>query len=347
MRREATGVSDFRRRQAMNRKSLFWLLIIAFLGTTGKSEAQQTAGKVPTIGFLSGGSSSDPRNAIRFDALRQELSSVGYVDGKTINFDYRYAEGKIERLPELAKVIIGLKVAIIFAMDSGAAQAAKKATTTIPIIITSGADPVGIGLVASLARPGGNVTGLTLISPQLVEKRLGLLKEAVPKLSRIAYLMPAGSKNIRANFDEAQSTAKILGVRFQAIEVKAPDPDFDGAFKFMIKERVGGLITEGPPLIASNRKKILALSAQHRIPAIHTTQQWADDGGLMSYGANEIEPFRRAAVFVDKILKGTKPADLPVEQPMKFEFVINLQAAKALNVTIPQSVLYRADKVIK
>jgi putative ABC transport system substrate-binding protein len=159
--------------------------------------------------------------------------------------------------------------------------------------------------------------------------------------------MPAYSENLKAMFDEAQGTAKILGVRFQAIEVKAPNPDFDGAFQLIVKERIGGLITEGPPLIASNRKKILALAAKHRIPAIHTTQQWANDGGLMSYGANEIEPFRRVAVFVDKILKGTKPADLPVEQPMKFEFVINLQAANALKLTIPQSVLYRADRVIK
>ncbi len=247
----------------------------------------------------------------------------------------------------MAEELVRLKVDILFATDSNAARAAKKATTTIPIIVRTGGDPVASGLVASLARPGGNVTGFTTDSPRFVEKRLGLLKEVLPKVSRIAFLMPAGPGTIRAMFDDAQATAKILGVKFQAVEVKAQNPDFEGAFRFMVKERIGGLVTETPPLISFNRKKILQLAEQHRIPAIHSEQAWANEGGLMSYGANTVEPYRRAAVFIDKILKGTKPADLPVEQPMKFEFVINLKAAKQIGVTVPQSVLFRADKVIK
>jgi ABC-type uncharacterized transport system substrate-binding protein len=232
-------------------------------------------------------------------------------------------------------------------MDTSAAQAAKKATTSIPVIFTTGNSPIATGLVASLARPGGNVTGVTTNSPELVEKRLALLKEAVPKLSRIAFLMPAESVTIRDMFDNAQGAAKVLGVQFRLVEVRAQNPDFEGAFRTMSKDRIGGLVTEGPPLISLNRRKILQLAAQYRIPAIHTEEQWANAGGLMSYGANRNEPYRRIAVYVDKILKGAKPADLPVEQPTKFEFVINLKTAKALNLTIPQSVLYRADKVIK
>jgi putative ABC transport system substrate-binding protein len=181
----------------------------------------------------------------------------------------------------------------------------------------------------------------------LIEKRLGLLKEVLPKVSRFAFLMPPDSAGMRAIFDEAQSTAKVLGVKFQAVEVKAPNPDFEGAFRFMVKERIGGLVTEGPPLINFHRKRILELAEKNRIPAIYPEQEWANDGGLMSYGANTVEPYRRVAVFVDKILKGAKPADLPVEQPKKFEFIINLKAAKQIGLTIPPYVLGRADRVIR
>ena len=201
--------------------------------------------------------------------------------------------------------------------------------------------------MASLARPGGNVTGLTIISPRLVEKRLGLLKEVLPKIFRFAFLMPPDSANIRAMFDDAQATAKILRVKFQTVEGKAQNPDFESMFRFMVKERIGGLVTEGPPLISFNRKKILDLAQRQRIPAIHSDQQWANPGGMMSYGANTLDQYRRAAVYVDKILKGRTPADLPVEQPMEFEFVINLPATKKIGVTVPQSVLFRADKLIQ
>jgi len=330
------------------KKNIFYIVLGALLLARSVCvEAQQPAAKVPRIGFLTTGSASDPLNALSRDAFRQGLRDLGYVEGKNINFEHRYAEGRAERLPELAEELVRLKVDILVGTDSSAARAAKKSTATIPVVFTTGANPVATGLVASLARPGGNATGLTTNSPELVGKRLELLKEAVPKVSRIAFLMPADSATIRAMFDDAQGAAKALGVQFQLVEVKPPTPDFEGAFRSMIKERIGGLVTEGPPLISLNRKKILQLAAQHRIPAIHTEQEWANAGGLMSYGANRVEPYRRVTVYVDKILKGAKPADLPVEQPIKFEFIINLKAAKQIGLTIPPNVLARADKVIQ
>ena len=233
------------------------------------------------------------------------------------------------------------------AMDTDAARAAKKATSIIPTIFTTGGNPVASGLVASFARPGGNLTGVTTNSPELVGKRLALLKEVLPKISHVAFLLPAASTNLKAMFNEAQGTAKALGVVFQLVEVKAANPDFEGAFRYMVKDGIDGLVTEGLSLISFNREKILLLAQRHRIPAIHTSQIWADAGGLMSYGPNRAEPYRRVAAYVDKILKGTKPADLPVEGPTKYDFVVNLKAAKQIGVTIPQSVLFRVDRVIK
>jgi ABC-type uncharacterized transport system substrate-binding protein len=307
----------------------------------------QLPNKVTHIGILDSGTASDPGNALGRDEFRQGLRELGYGESKNINITYKYDEGRFERLPQLAEELVRLKVDIIVANNTTAAQAAKNSTTIIPVVFTTGGNPVTSGLVASLARPGGNVTGVTTNSPELVGKRLGLLKETVPKVVRFGFLMPAKSTAIKAMFDEAQGTARALGVEFQAVEVKAPNPDFEGAFRFLAKERIGGLVTEGPPSIALHRKRILELAGKNRLPAIHTEHEWANDGGLMSYGANRNDPYRRAAVFVDKILKGAKPADLPVEQPTKFEFVINLKTAKALNLTIPQSVLFRADRVIK
>jgi putative ABC transport system substrate-binding protein len=328
----------------MSKKIILTMLATAMLAFVIPAEAQKPA-KVPRIGFLTTG--TRVASAPGIEAFRQGLSELGYIQGKNINFEHRYAEGRAERLPDLAEELVRLKVDILVGTDSSAVRAAKKSTATIPIVFTTGANPVSTGLVASLARPGGNVTGLTTNSPELVGKRLELLKEAVPKVSRIAFLMPADSATIRAMFDDAQGAAKALGVQFQLVEVRTPNPDFDRAFRFMVKERIGGLVTEGPPLISSNRKRILEQATQHRIPAIHTEQEWANAGGLMSYGANRVEPYRRVTVYVDKILKGVRPADLPVEQPMKFELVINLKTAKQIGVTIPQSLLYRADKVIK
>jgi putative tryptophan/tyrosine transport system substrate-binding protein len=311
--------------------------------------AQQPPGKVPRIGFLTNVSASDPAAALRFDAFRQGLRELGYIEGKTIIIEYRYAEGKPERLPELAEDLVRLKVELFVVPNDLTARAAKKATTTIPIVMTSSGNPIGTGVIASLARPGGNVTGLTSYNAELLGKRLGLLKEVVPKVSRFAFLNDASSEASasRAAFEEAQGPAKVLGVQLLSVAIKAPNPDFEGAFRTMIKQRIGALITSPSPLIGLHQKRILQLAEQNRIPAVHPTADWTNAGGLMSYGANQVDLSRRAAVYVDKILKGTKPADLPVEQPTKFDFVINLKTAKALNLTIPQSVLFRADRVIK
>ena len=255
----------------MNKRIICFVLGAILLALSFRTEAQQPAGKVPRIGFLDSGSASDPQNAVFREAFLQGLRDLGYVEGKNINIDFRYDEGKPGRLQELAEDMVRLKVDILMAMDSDAARMAKKSTATIPIVFTTGGSPITSGLVASLARPGGNLTGVTTNSPELVGKRLELLKEAVPKTSRIAFLMPAGSA-FRAMFDDAQGAAKALGVKFQLVEVKAPNPDFEGAFRTMINERIGGLVTEAPPLMSLHRDKILQLAAQNRIPAIHTSQ---------------------------------------------------------------------------
>jgi putative ABC transport system substrate-binding protein len=331
-------------------RRVFSLVLGALLLALGVCvEAQQPAGKAPRIGFLTNVSASDPAAALRFDAFRQGLRELGYIDGKTIIIDSRYAEGRPERLPELAEDLVRLKVELFVVPNDLTARAAKKATTTIPIVMWSSGNPIGTGVIASLARPGGNVTGLTSYNAELLGKRLGLLKEVLPKVSRFAFLNDAsgGPSASRTAFEEAQAPAKVLGVQLLSVPVKTPNPDFEGAFRVMTKERIGGLITSPGPLMSFHRRRILQLVERNRIPAIHSAQDWTAAGGLMSYGANQIDQSRRAAVYVDKILKGTRPADLPVEQPMKFEFVVNLKTAKALNLTIPQSVLFRADKVIK
>jgi putative ABC transport system substrate-binding protein len=325
----------------------FVALVVAFAMFAAVADAQQPAGKVPRIGYLVDGSASDPVSVLRLDLFRQGLRDLGYVEGKNINIEYRYAEGKFERLAELTKELVRLKVDVLVVSQAIVARAARNVTATIPIVMTTSGDPIGTGVIASLARPGGNVTGLTSYSPELLGKRLGLLKEVLPKVSRFAFLNAESGEASGVAFKDAQATAKFLGVQFQLVEVKAPNPDFDGAFRFMVKNRIGALVTSPSPAISFHRKKILQLTEQNRVPAIHPSQQWANDGGLMSYGANTDEQSRRVAVFVDKILKGRTPADLPVEGPMKFEFVINLQAAKKIGVTVPQSVLYRADKVIQ
>jgi putative ABC transport system substrate-binding protein len=328
-------------------KKFFWLPTILFLMFVHLAEAQ--APKVPRIGFLVNSSASESLTALRIDAFRHGLSELGYVEGKNIVIEYKYADGRFERLPILAEDLVRLKVEIIVADLTTSARAAKKATSTIPIVTTGGSDPIQSGLVTSLARPGGNVTGLTSYTSELLGKRLELLKEVVPKVSRFGFLHDASSEPgaSRAAFKETQRPAKSLGVQLQSVEVKAPNPDFGSAFQLIAKERIGALITSPAPLITFHRKRILQLVEQNRIPTMHPSQDWTNVGGLMSYGPNGADLYRRAAVYVDKILKGAKPADLPVEQPMKFEFVINLKSAKALTLTIPQSVLYRADKVIK
>jgi putative ABC transport system substrate-binding protein len=319
-----------------------------FLALSVRVEAQQQPAKVPRIGFLTLSSASDPQTALRHDAFRQGLRDLGYVEGKNINIDYRYADGKLERLPGLAEELVRLRVDVLVASSATVAEAAKKSSATIPIVMAASGDPLGSGLVASLARPGGNVTGLYQYSPELFGKRLELLKEVVPKVSRFAFLNGADGTAARSEFEgQGKVAAKTLAVQILSVEVKAPNPDLEGAFRVMAKERIGALITSSSPTTTFHRKRILALVNQNRIPAMHPEQDWATSGGLMSYGASTVDLYRRAAVYVDKILKGAKAGDLPVEQPTKFEFVINLKTAKALKLTIPQSVLYRADKVIR
>jgi putative ABC transport system substrate-binding protein len=332
----------------MKRKPFFGIaLSTLLLALCTSAAALQPTTKIPRIGYVDSGSASDPLNVLRVEAFRQGLRELGYAEGTNINIDYRYDEAKPLRLQQAVDELVRIKVDILLAMDTPSALLAKNTTATIPIVFTTGGSPVGTGLVASLARPGGNLTGITTNSPELIGKRLELLKEAVPKVSRFGFLGNADGVGTKAMFNEAQRAAKVLGVEFLSVAVKGPDPDIEGAFQNMIKNRLGGLVTGAPPLINNRRDKVLRLAAQHRIPAIYPDQEWTNAGGLMSYGANRVEPYRRVAVYVDKILKGAKPADLPVEQPTKFEMTINLKTAKQVGLRIPQSVLYRADKVIR
>jgi len=309
------------------------------------ASAQQPK-KVPRIGYLT--TAARLTDTPRVEALRQGLRDVGYVEGKNINIEYRYAEGKLERVPQLAEELVRLKVDILVVSSIIAAEPARQVTTTIPIIVASAGNPIGSGLVASLARPGGNVTGLYQFSPELLGKRLELLKEVTPKVSRFAFLNGTDAPAAKSMFfKEGQVVAKALGVQFQLIEVKAHDPDLEAAFRIMAKDGIGALVTESSGIVNFHRKTILQLVEQNRIPAMHSDQEWANAGGLMSYGSNRVHLYRRVGLYVDKILKGAKPAELPMEQPTKFEFVINLKAAEQIGLTIPQSVLYRADKLIK
>jgi ABC-type uncharacterized transport system substrate-binding protein len=330
--------------------SVFSLAFCATLFVICPSAEGQQAGKIPRIGYLSRDlHPSDSRAAppINLEAFRQGLRELDYVEGKNVIIEYRFAEGRFERFAALAEEVVRLKVDVIVTDTCTMARAAKKSTTTIPIVVTNCGNLEG--LVASLARPGGNVTGLTNLTAELLGKRVDLLKETVPKVTRIAFLNDAESKASMSTFKKVQVAVQALSIKLQLVEVKAPDPDFEGAFRALAKDRVGALVTSPSPLISLrlHQKKILALLEKARMPAIHPSVTWIDDGGLMYYGANNPDLNRRVATYVDKILKGAKPADLPVEQPTKFELVINLKAAKQIGLTIPPNVLARADRVIR
>jgi ABC-type uncharacterized transport system substrate-binding protein len=324
-------------------------LVTLLLASTSLTEAQQRE-KTHRIGFLSRDlHPADSRAATprRLEVFRQGLRELGYIEGKNIVIEYRYADGRLERLPALAEELVGLKVHVIVTDTAAPARAAKKATSTIPIVVVSAGNPTQGGLVASLARPGGNVTGLTGLTSELLGKRLELLKEVVPKASLFAFLDDDEIGDL-SPFKYAQESAQALGVKLERVEIKTSNPDFDGAFRMMVKERVGGLITsQGPIGTTLQRKRVLELLAQAHMPAIHGTELWINDGGLMYYGANSLDLYRRAATYVDKLLRGAKPADLPVEQPTKFELVINLKAAKQIGLPIPPNVLARADRVVR
>jgi putative ABC transport system substrate-binding protein len=305
--------------------------------------AQQPA-KVPRIGYLGGFPLS--ASAARVEAFRQGLRELGYVEGKNLVIEYRYAEGKFDRLPALAAELVRLKVNIIVTGGPASTRAAKAATSTIPIVMAQDNDPVANGFVASLARPGGNITGLATLSPEIGGKRLELLKEIVPKLSRVAVL---GTSTDPANaqlLKEVEFAAGALGVKLQYLDVLDPK-DIETAFRDASKGRAEAVLALASPVLISQRAQLADLAVKSRLPAIYYSTEYVEAGGLMTYGVNLNDLHRRAAVYVDKILKGRKPADLPVEQPIKFELIINLKAAKQIGLTIPQTVLYRADKVIK
>ncbi len=328
---------------------VIWLAVILILALTLAplaAEAQQAA-KIARIGYLS---LDVATSAHLREAFLQGLRDLGYVEGRNVVIEYRDTEGKFERLPALAAELVALKVDVIVAAGgTPSALAAKQATRTIPIVVAIAADPVASGLVTSLARPGGNVTGLSMLTPELVGKRLELLKQAVPGVSRVAVLWQPGDYGEHTEKDilkEAEVTARALGVRLQVVEARGPQ-DFDRAFSDMTRARADALIVLGTSMFFTERRRLVDLAAKHRLPATYSARDSVDAGGLMAYGPNFADMFRRAATYVDKILKGAKPADLPVEQATKFELVINLKTAKALGLTVPPSLLGRADQVIE
>jgi putative tryptophan/tyrosine transport system substrate-binding protein len=309
------------------------------------ASAQQAA-KAPRIGYLTGNLAANPHTR---EAFLQGLRDLGYVEGRNLEIEYRDVEGKYERLPALAAELVALKVDVILAAGTPQPLAAKQATRTIPIVFAGAADPVGSGLVTSLARPGGNVTGLSLLSPELVGKCLEQLKQAVPGGSRVAVLWQPGGSGERTEKDalkEADVAGRALGVWLQFVEARGP-ADFDRAFSDMTRARAGALTVLASNMFVGERRRLVDLAAKNRLPAVYPLREFVDAGGLMSYGPDLADVFRRAATYVDKILKGAKPADLPVQQPTKFELVINLKTAKALGLRIPPVLLARADEVIE
>ena len=318
------------------------LVAVILLAVAVIVEAQQPA-RIHRIGILIVSSASV--YSARVEALRRRLRELGYVEGKNIVIEYRYAERKGERLPDLVAELVRLKVDVIVTSGS-AILPAKKASATIPIVFASASDPVGTGLVSSLGRPGGNITGLSNMAPDLDGKRLELLKEAFPKVARVAFLWAPGGTRGNQALTEMEAVAKALGLKLLSLEVRSLD-DFEGAFARAKKERAQALITTTGALINTQQRQVLDFAAKNRLPAIYHYSEVVEAGGLMSYGPDNTDLWRRAADFVDKILKGAKPADLPVQQATKFEFLVNMNAAKQIGVTIPQKVLARADKVIR
>jgi putative tryptophan/tyrosine transport system substrate-binding protein len=320
------------------------LVIVAHL-TVGVVAAAQRPARIFRIGILIASSAASYSG--RVEAFRQRLRELGYVEGKNIFIEYRYAEGKSERLPDLAAELVRLKVDVIVTATGGRdILAAKKASATIPIVFAGTGDPVETGLVSSLARPGGNITGLSLMTPDLDGKRLELLKEAFPKVARVAFLWDAGSVRGNRPLTDMEAAAKALGLKLQSLPVRSLD-DFESAFARAKRDGAQALITSPNTLIITQQRQVLDFAAKNRLPAMYPASEFVEAGGLMSYAPNYEDLFRRAATYVDNILKGAKPSDLPVEQPKKFEFIINLKTAKQIGLTISPNVLARADKVIK
>jgi putative tryptophan/tyrosine transport system substrate-binding protein len=327
----------------MNKKIFGLALSALLLALSFPAEAQQLK-KISRLGYLASGTPN--AQSARTEAFRQGLRELGYIEGKNIAIEYRYTEGKTDRLPELAADLVSLQVDVIVASNNIAALAASSATKIIPIVIASGADPVAAGLVVSLARPGGNVTGLTNLTTDLGVKRLELLKEMLPKLTRVAVLLGPGSLGL--SLKEIEVAAPSLKIQLHVMDVRAAN-DLERAFEGATKARAGALAVTGDPtgLFLANQKQIIELAAKKRLPAIYASSSFVNAGGLMSYAASDLENYRRAATYVDRILKGAKPAEMPVERPTKFEFAINLRAAQQIDLTIPPNLLARADRVVK
>jgi putative tryptophan/tyrosine transport system substrate-binding protein len=329
------------------KKNILGLVTLYLLFALCLPARAQQAGKIFRIGFLDPSTASG--SAVLLKTFWQEMNKLGWIEGKNITIEYRFAEQKRERLPELAADLVGLKVDLIVVTAGPSAAAAKRATTTIPIVITGSVDPVGEGLVASLARPGGNVTGLSSLATELNTKRLEILKDAVPKLARVGLLLPSAGGTIATDLQlkELRPAALVLKLKLEEIETQPDAKGLESAFQTAKQKQVNAIMTTATRNFFAERKRIVALATKYRLPAIYNQKEFVDEGGLMSYGPDYDDLYRRAAVYVDKILKGAKPADLPVQQATKFEFVINLKAAKQIGLTIPVRVLERANKVIK
>jgi putative tryptophan/tyrosine transport system substrate-binding protein len=329
----------------MIRKVSCHALVALLLGLCLPAEAQQT-GKVFRIGFLDASTASG--SAVLVEAFRQGLSKLGWIEGKNITIEYRFSDQKLDRLPELAADLVRLKADLIVVTDGLSALVVKKATTSIPIVMSAVGDPVGQGLVASLARPGGNITGLSTLNPELNGKRLEILKDAVPKLARVGYLRPSGANiTIDLQLKELRPAAQALKLKLEEIETQ-PDPKgLESAFQTAKQKQVNGIMIMSTRRFFAERKRIVELAGKYRFPAIYPQKEFVDEGGLMFYGADYVDLYRRVAYYVDKILKGAKPADLPVQQPTKFEFVVNLKAAKQIGLTLSPEFLARANQVIK
>jgi len=330
----------------MKRKITVLTLCVTLFALCSSAAAQQT-GKIFRIGFLDGSTAS--ANAGLVEVFRQELSKLGWIEGKNIAIEYRFAEQRNERLPELAAELVRLKVDLIVVTSGPTALVAKKATTTIPIVVANAGDPVGEGLVASLARPGGNVTGLSSMSFELATKRLEILKDAVPKLARVGLLRLPGGAGISTDLQmkELWPAAVALKVKIEELRTQPDAKGLESAFQTAKEKQVGAIMIQSTRRFFAERKRIVELAGKYRLPGIYFQKEFVDEGGLISYAADFDDLFRRAAFYVDKILKGAKPADLPVQQATKFEFIINLEAAKQIGLTLSPQFLARANKVIR
>jgi len=323
------------------KKKITVVILCAILGAFCFSVQAQQPKKVARIGYVV--STVADQN----DAFRQALRDLGYIEGENIQFEYRYIEGQQDKVPNLVAELMEVKIDVLVVSTLSSLRAAKRATKTIPVVMVTTNDPVATGIVDSLARPGGNITGVTRLTRDLSGKRLELLKEVAPKLSRVGVLWDANGPGPTIAFKEYEAAAHLLKIKLQSLEIRGLDLDFERAFQAGTKERAGAIIPIRSGVLTSNMRQIANLAIKNRLPSMNESADFVEAGGLISYSANETESYRRAAVYVDKILKGAKPADLPIEQPTKFEFVINLKTAKQIGLTIPPNVLARADRVIR